>query len=419
MADVFISYSRKDTEFVHRLHESLAQGSRDIWVDWQDIPPTAEWLREIFSSIEAADNFLFVVSPESCASEMCRQEVAYAEANHKRMIPVVCRPVDPQALPPAVARIQWISFTSGSFEAAFRSLIEALDTDLDWVRSHTRLLVRAREWDVKGRDGSFLLRGMDLQDATQWLAQAVIREPTAAALQREYIRASQEWEAGEIQRLRELNEEKGRQARIAIARERVSYALGSLEENPELSLLLAMHAVAATRSHDRSVVPKAEEMVHRALLKSQVRLTLNSVAWAPTGQGVATGSTDGTAKIWEATTGREMLVLSGHRGAVSSVAWSPDGERVATRSADHTARLWEPAKGRELLTLPVAWEPVTSVAWSPDGKRLASAGEDRTVQVYAMDLELLMFLARSRVTSNLTLEECRKYLHVDEVPPIP
>ncbi len=215
-------------------------------------------------------------------------------------------------------------------------------TDLDWVRSHTPLLVRAREWDVKGRDSSFLLRGMDLQNAIQWLAQATIKEPKAAALQEEYVRASQEWEAGEIQRLKELNEEKDRQARIATARERVSYALGSLEEDPDRSLLLAMHAVTATWSHDRSVLPEAEEAVHRALVESRVRLT-----------------------------------LSGHQG----------------------------------------W--VESVAWSPDGQRFASAGGDDIVQVYAMDFDLLMSLARSRVTRNLTLEECRKYPHLDEVPPIP
>jgi hypothetical protein len=36
-----------------------------------------------------------------------------------------------------------------------------------------------------------------------------------------------------------------------------------------------------------------------------------------------------------------------------------------------------------------------------------------------MDIDLLMALARSRVTRNLTVEECQKYLHLDEVPPIP
>jgi hypothetical protein len=52
-------------------------------------------------------------------------------------------------------------------------------------------------------------------------------------------------------------------------------------------------------------------------------------------------------------------------------------------------------------------------------KRLASAGDDRIVHVYAMDIEILISLARSRVTRNLTLDECRRYLHLEEVPPIP
>ena len=91
MADVFISYSRKDEAFVRRLQEDLKQHNRDTWIDWQNIPPTAEWQREIFANIEAADNFLFIVSPDSCVSEMCRAEVAYAEANHKRLILIVCR----------------------------------------------------------------------------------------------------------------------------------------------------------------------------------------------------------------------------------------------------------------------------------------------------------------------------------------
>ena len=59
------------------------------------------------------------------------------------------------------------------------------------------------------------------------------------------------------------------------------------------------------------------------------------------------------------------------------------------------------------------------MAWSPDGQRLATAGDDGIVHVYAMGIDLLMSLARSRVTRNLTLEECRTYLHLDAAPPIP
>jgi WD40 repeat protein len=81
--------------------------------------------------------------------------------------------------------------------------------------------------------------------------------------------------------------------------------------------------------------------------------------------------------------------------------------------------VWDVATGKELLTLSGHSAEVSSVAWSPDGKRLATAGADGIVEVYAMDIELLMALARSRVTRNLTTGECKKYLHVDECPPIP
>jgi WD40 repeat protein len=75
--------------------------------------------------------------------------------------------------------------------------------------------------------------------------------------------------------------------------------------------------------------------------------------------------------------------------------------------------------GRELITIAAHSGYVRSVAWTPDGKRLLSAGDDGIIQVYAMDIDLLMSLARSRVTRNLTPEEGRKYLHREDVPPIP
>ena len=88
--------------------------------------------------------------------------------------------------------LNWIFFRdSDDFEEATGKLISALDTDLNWVRMHTRLLTRAIEWDANGRNNSFVLRGEDLQSAERWLAEAGVqkdRQPTA--LQTEYIIAS-------------------------------------------------------------------------------------------------------------------------------------------------------------------------------------------------------------------------------------
>ena len=73
-----------------------------------------------------------------------------------------------------------------------------------------------------------------------------------------------------------------------------------------------------------------------------------SVSWSPDGTRLATGSVDGTAKVWDAAGGRELLTLKGHTGKVSSVSWSPDGTRLATASKDGTAKVWDAAGGREL-----------------------------------------------------------------------
>ena len=85
---VFISYSRRDTEFVKKLDESLKQEGLEVWVDWEDIPLSANWMEEIEAGIEGADVFVFVISPDSLASEVCRKELNYAMMRNKRFIPV-------------------------------------------------------------------------------------------------------------------------------------------------------------------------------------------------------------------------------------------------------------------------------------------------------------------------------------------
>jgi len=68
MADVFISYAREDKDFVRCLDRALTEDGRDVWVDWEDIAPSAEWMEEIRTAIEGADAFVFVLSSDSLAS---------------------------------------------------------------------------------------------------------------------------------------------------------------------------------------------------------------------------------------------------------------------------------------------------------------------------------------------------------------
>src|SRR5438046_2241530 len=190
--EVFISYSRKDKDFVRRLYEALKSRGREAWVDWQDIRPTEEWMQAIYAAIEGADTFVFVLTPDSVASVIARREIAHAAEHNKRMVPIVAREVNAKTVPEALAKLNWIfSRDSDDFEKATDTLVSALDTDLDWVHSHTRLLTRAIEWQNKGKNNSFVLRGDDLRSAEQWLAEASSnKEPKPTALQTEYIIAS-------------------------------------------------------------------------------------------------------------------------------------------------------------------------------------------------------------------------------------
>jgi hypothetical protein len=191
VAEVFISYSRADTEFVRNLHSRLEHDRRETWVDWEGIPLSAEWLAEIERAIESADTFVFAMSAKSLASEVCAKEWQHALRYRKRMVPVVIEHLAGNDVPDPLAKLNWLFFRpEDDFDKAYAQLITTIDTDLDWARAHSRLLVRAREWEVSHQDPSFLLAGTDLEESERWLTEAFEKKPELIELQVKYISAS-------------------------------------------------------------------------------------------------------------------------------------------------------------------------------------------------------------------------------------
>jgi WD40 repeat protein len=188
MTDVFISYAREDQQFVRTLFAALEERKREAWVDWEGIPPSAEWMAEIEAAIDAGDAFLFVMSQNSIASAICRKELEHAIGQNKRLVPVMRQEWEDQPIPEALARLNWIFLREGDdFAAGVDTLIEALDTDLAHVKLHTRYLQRAVDWERKGTGKSYALRGQDLIAAENWLAESGGKEPRPTSAQNRYV----------------------------------------------------------------------------------------------------------------------------------------------------------------------------------------------------------------------------------------
>jgi WD40 repeat protein len=107
-----------------------------------------------------------------------------------------------------------------------------------------------------------------------------------------------------------------------------------------------------------------------------------SVAFSPDGTRVLSGSADETLKLWDAATGQRLRSFEGHSNRVYSVAFSPDGSRLLSGSADKTLKLWDAATGQLLRNFEGHSGAVKSVAFSPDGARVISGGGDKTVRLW-------------------------------------
>lgn len=391
MSDVFISYSRKDSIFVKKLFKDIKDTGKEVWADFEDIPKAADWWAEIQAGIDAAEAFIFVISPDSVISDICRQEIDHALAMNKRFLPILYREVTEDAhkakIHPAVSSHNWIFFREyDNYQDSFKELMESVETDLEHNRTLTRLLVRAKEWQDNDKKNSYLLQGEDLDHASTWLAGSINKVPSPTDLHAEYIRTSDKAEASRQRRLlfivsagmvvslllavfAAFQTYQAYQAReqAEVAREQAETAKEQAEENerlarslalsasanqalannnPDLALILAENAVGIDDSQ-QAVTTSLADAAYTPATRARIETAdiANTVVYAQDGTIFAAGFFDGNICLYEGSTGTEIACLTqtdaaAHNAGVLWIHMDTMGTRLLSSGEDNRLVLW-------------------------------------------------------------------------------
>ncbi|MFJ4952516.1 helix-turn-helix domain-containing protein [Streptomyces sp. NPDC088760] len=311
-------------------------------------------------------------------------------------------------------RARLLTVDSDSVEITHEALLHSWPRLREWISAdRAGLLVRQRlahaaaAWEREGRDPSALYRGTRLDTVRSWAADTDGLGPLGP-VEEAFLRASQaEEEAGQRRTRRQTRLRQAmvatlvvllgcalaaggiahRQRADALAQERLarSQALAVRSTllaggRPEASMLLAAEAyrtepTATTRGALLST--QAEPFTARL---GGHRGPVNTVAFAPGGRLLATGSSDGTVRLWRLTDHRTTATLT-VPGRIRSLAFSPDGRTLAVTATDGPVRLWSPARSTP-ATLLSGTRAARVVAFAPRGRTLAVAADDGAVQLW-------------------------------------
>ncbi|MBD9727810.1 PD40 domain-containing protein [Streptomyces sp. ID-01-6.2a] len=392
----------------------------------------------------------------------------------------------------ALTRARLLTLDGPTVDLAHEALITAwprlrgwIEEDRDRLRAHRQLTEAARSWEELGRDVGALYRGSRLVRAREYFAgpghtddltdqEAAFLAAGLGALEQE-----ERVKARTTRRLRVLVTSLAcllalaltatavaywqRQSALDAQREGLSRQLAAqsaalLDSDTDLASLLAIKAyrTSPTREATRSLYAAAAVPLERRLTGHTG--TVSALVYSPDGRTLATGSHDGTVRLWDRATGRTRKVLSGRTDedgpdVVRSVAYSAGGKTLAVGGGEEArlrdavtgrvrdslkvrvteenslasvgfdregralavrenGQVLDVATGRVATTLKGPTGLEMAVAFSPDGRTLATSTRDHTAQLWDLDTGRVLFTLKSStgVVSSLAFDRDGKTL---------
>nr|WP_159059497.1 toll/interleukin-1 receptor domain-containing protein [Streptomyces antibioticus] len=365
--DVFISYAREDSPFVEdTLSPWLREQGSSCWVDLHELPGGVHFPTRIATGIVGSKAFLFVLSPDSLASEHCREELTVAVRDHKRLIPVVRREPGDGDIPLSLRTIQWVWWRSPSDDArAKRQLAAALGGDVEWRERQAGIALRTNEWISHGRNRTYLLRGATLAAAERWLADGTDRLERPTPQEIEFITRSRSTRTTRLraavavmlvltvlmsllavvswtERGRAVRQEREarHQTATAYARELAQRADSARSTDPQLALHLALRGVLKSRT------PEGETVLRKVLTAARARegtpmsgpRSGRLIALGPGANYGVASSSDGRLTVWRLRARSQILRAAPLEG---TAVFSLDERLLAVRSSKGTLSVWD------------------------------------------------------------------------------
>lgn len=400
---VFVSYARKNQEFVDDLVAALECSGERAWLDREQIPDAMKWMEQIHFAIVDARACIFIISEQAVESEVWNTELNEALNHGKRLVPIVIDNVQADRVPAALRELQWIDFQRHSnFDESVRSLIETIAKNPEWVLAHTRFNIKAAEWRrANGKKGA-LLRGAQLKEATSWIENPDTqpKDPSLTNDQVAFIQASlvarkqrflgliiavafglvlaivavQQYQQAEYRK------------QVAVAQsiaDAADRAFGKTGQALQVSTLLAVQslAIADTDEGRRTMLRNLALLPEVSFLLDSFDQAILSLAFSPDGKQLLIGTeTEGTKLCTiETRQCRQSLPVPGY---VRHVEFSEDGRYLFTAGAN--AIIWDTNNLNQPL-LSVGNGDAQAYAVSPDFKYVAIGdqygyGEIRSVE---------------------------------------
>lgn len=358
--DAFLSYSRKNADFATELERALEhyrmprikgipKRSFRVFRDADDLVGN-----EYYAAIEAAlgksTKLIVLCSPDAAKSDYVNDEIGrfLERGEPDNVISILVDGIpnnevetgqeDQAAFPPALVealemplaisyrdfRLRKDRLNKGDYEGAWHTLLAGIlgiPRDLLEQREKRK---RARRRYVTGSIAAAVIVALSVATVYAFWQQGI-----AEANQAEAIAQRDRALRGQSMFLSDLASQENRQNRFTNG------------------ALLALEALPGSMDDpDRPYVPAAEVQLYAALPNITTDIVLEGHerrvtfgTFSPDGQRIITASYDGTARLWDAASGRMELALAGHASRVAHAAFSPDGSKVVTASDDNTAKL--------------------------------------------------------------------------------